>query len=183
MKLTDLEAKINERVAHFKSQLASLRVGFLNLDNVGSLRVAVYDTVMTLREVANLTVASLGEIVVSCWDKSVVAAVEKSLRDLANAGFSVVSDSDLIRLKATALTQEKREALVGEIGQLKEETKVSVRLVRQDQMRTLDEMEEQGEISEDDKFRQRHEVEEVVKKANLEVDRLAEEKRSQVTTL
>ncbi|MFH1896521.1 MAG: ribosome-recycling factor [bacterium] len=183
MKLPDFEQKLQERIAHFKSQLAALRVGFLSLDNIGSLRVVAYGSSMMVRELANLTASGPGELVVACWDKSVIGEVERGLRGINNPGFSVAVDGDLIRLKVTALTQERREALVKEIGRLKEDTKVSIRLVRQDQMRALDEMEEQGEISEDDKFIQRGEVERVVKEANLEVDKLAEEKSCLVTTL
>ena len=149
LKISDLERKIEKKVNFFEERLNALRVGALNLDNIGYLKVNAYGGEMILREVANLTLSSPNEIVISFWDKSVLKDVEKSLREIRNSGFSIIADGDLIRLKASELTKERREALVKEIAQIKEETKVAVRLMRQDQMRSIDEMEEKGEITEE----------------------------------
>ena len=180
MKISDFESKIEKKLDYFKEQLSVLRVGLLNLDNIGSLKIPVYGSQMGLREVANLTSSGPGEIVVAPWDKSVLSDVEKGLRNINNAHFSVVADGDFLRLKASSLTQEKRNELVKEIGGLKEETKVAVRLIRQDQMQSLDEMEDSGEISEDDKFRQKDQIEKIVKKTNTQIEDLAQKKQEQI---
>lgn len=166
-----------------KEQLAALRVGSLSVDSLGVLKVRVYGGEMTLREVANLVSLDPSEVVIEPWDKSIVKDLEESLFALPNPGFSVVSDTGKIRLKASNLTQEKRDDLVREIGRKKEECRVAIRLVRQDEMRSLDEMEENGEISEDEKFRQREEVEKMMKQYNEEIESLAETKQKQVSSI
>ena len=183
MKMDDFEKKLNDKINHFKEQLSALRVGSLSVDSVGNLPIDAYGSVLTLKELANLTFASATEIIVSPWDKSIVGAIETSLRSIHNAGFSIVADSALIRIKASELTQERREALVKEIAQKKEETKVAIRLVRQDQMKSLDEMEENDEISEDEKYQQREQVEETVKKFNDQIEEISQAKQKQISTI
>jgi len=180
LKISDLESKIKKRIAFLEEQLSALRVGALNLGNIGILRISVYGREMSLREVASLTLNGPSEIIVSFWDKSILKDAEKNLREIKNSGFSVIADGDLLRLKASELTTERREALVKEISQLKEETKVAVRLLRQDQMRSLDEMEERGEIAEDERFRKRDQVDKIIKEANSQIDQIASMKQEQV---
>lgn len=183
MKLDIFENKLKEKTTVFKEQINSLRVGGLSVDLIGLIPISVYGSQMVLREVAAILSSGPSELVVDPWDKSIVRDVESSLRSLQNSGFSVVSDGDKIRLKASELTLERRDALVKEISRKKEESKVAIRLIRQDQMRSVDEMEETGEITEDERFRMRDETEKLVKKYNDEIDKLAENKQTQVSSI
>jgi ribosome recycling factor len=96
-------------------------------------------------------------LTVQVWDKSMVKAVEKAIRE-ANLGLNPMADGQTIRVPLPPLTEERRQELTKIAAKYAEEAKISIRNVRRDAMEMLKKLEKDGEISEDEHHRLSEEV-------------------------
>jgi ribosome recycling factor len=113
------------------------------------------------------------------WDNSVVAAVERSIRD-ADLGVSVSADSAGVRVIFPDLTTERRMQLVKLAKSKLEEARVTVRSVRDDVMKEIDAAHKAGEIGEDDKFTKRDAVQKNVDLTNRTLEAHFEKKEEEI---
>ncbi len=145
---------------------------------VEDLKVEVYDSVITLKEVAAITTPEPRQILVSPWDKTVLKEIEKALRA---DGFSPVVDEDFLRVVLPPLTGEVREELMRKVGEQAEEARVSVRIARRKAIEKVDKAKKNKEISEDEEFVQKKKINELVERYNNRIDEISREKSEQLS--
>ena len=160
-----------------KESLATIRTGRASASLVEDLEVEVYETKMRLKELAAIAIPEARQILVTPWDKTVLGVIEKTLQA---AGFNPVVEGDLLRLNLPSLTGEDRERLMGEVGERAEEAKIKVRGVRRKATEEIERLEKEKQLSEDEAFAQKKEIDEEVKEANNKIAELAEEKKRQL---
>lgn len=184
MKIHELKEKIDSRINHLKSELATIRTGHATLSLVEDIKVNAYEgsAPLTVKELATIGVPEPAMITIRPWDLSIIPKIEQAVRN-APGGLSPVTFDDTIRISLPPLSRERREEYVKVVKGKVEETKVEIRQVRQDEMRTLDEMEQNGIISEDERFRTREEVEKIVKDNTARVEQIGKEKEEELLKL
>lgn len=144
-----------------------------------SIKIDSYGTKVPLNQVASVTAEGPRSLRVSPWDKSQVASIEKSITE-ANIGVSASSDEGGVRVSFPELTSEKRETLGRLVNTKHEEARVSLRVARDEVWQDLQKKEKEGDISEDDKFRLKEEMEKIVTEANKELDAMVERKQKDI---
>ncbi|MFY9457528.1 MAG: ribosome recycling factor [Candidatus Spechtbacterales bacterium] len=174
----DLE-KITE---HLKSELAKLRAGRASIDLVENITVEAYNTKMPLNQLASLSSPEPRLIVVKPWDKSIIKDIENALRK-AISGVNPVLDGDTIRIPYPAATEERRRELVKELHRIVEETKIKIRRVREEALEEGKIKEDKKEISEDELFRRRNEVQSAVDKYNKNAEDLGKKKEEEIMAI
>jgi len=181
MKISELRDKVDSRITHLKSDLSTIRTGRANASLVEDIKVAAYDgsPALSIRELATIGIPEPTTITIRPWDLSIIPKIEKAIRDAAG-GLNPVTFDDTIRLVLPSLSQERRLELTKIVKGKVEEAKVEVRQIRQDEMRSIDEMEKNGVISEDERFRTREEVEKIIKDKTLEVEQIGKEKEDEL---
>ncbi|PIS21842.1 ribosome recycling factor [candidate division WWE3 bacterium CG08_land_8_20_14_0_20_41_15] len=175
----DIKDKLNKTVEHLKMELSSIRTGRASISLVENIKVTAYGEEMPLNGVGSVSVPGPQLIVVSPWDKTVIPDIVKGISG-ANIGITPVVDGDRVRLPIPTLSEERRVQLTKLVGEKTESAKISTRTLRQDAMGAIDEMEKNGVISEDVRFKRREEVEELVKKAGADLDLLAKAKKEEL---
>lgn len=177
MKIHDLKEKIESRVSHLKSELATVRTGRANASLVEDIRVEAYEgsPPLAVKELATIGAAEPTTLTIRPWDLSIIPKIEKAIRN-APGGLNPVTFDDTIRLVLPSLSQERRLELTKIVKSKVEESKIEIRQIRQDEMQSINEMEENGVISQDERFKTREEVEKIVKEKTLEVEQIAKEK-------
>lgn len=135
--------------SHFQSELNKIRTGRASVNLVDSVMVEAYGTRMHLQEVASISSPDPTLIVISPWDKSLMAAIEKGVHQ-AEIGLSPVVDSEVVRLPIPALTQEKRQELVKLVSKKLEEAKIMLRNARSEVKQLIESQKDESGISEDD---------------------------------
>jgi ribosome recycling factor len=110
--------------------------------------VSAYGGVSPLSQVASVTVSDTRMLSVNVWDKTVVGAVDRAIRE-SGLGLNPIMDGQTLRIPIPALNEERRVELTKIAGKYAEAARVAVRNVRRDGMDTLKKMEKAGEISED----------------------------------
>jgi ribosome recycling factor len=129
---------------------------------IESVLVDAYDSKMSIRELGTITVMDSQNLAVSPWDKSILKAIAKAIRE-SGLGLNPIDEPDRVRVPVPALTEERRTELARIVSGKIEECKNSLRNVRQDAMKYIDKDFADKNISEDEKFTQKEEVEKTIK--------------------
>jgi ribosome recycling factor len=177
--LTDLRESITKAQEALKRELAKVRTGRASSVMLEGVRVDYYGTITPLTQMASITVLDARMLTVKPWDKSVMKAVEKAIRE-ADLGFNPSIDSDVIRVPVPQLTEERRKDMVKIARKHGEECKVAIRSSRREAMELLDSVKDDGGASEDDVDRGKKKVEEVVSEGTKGVDSIVSHKERDV---
>ena len=177
--LKELQSSVAKAHEALKRELVTLRAGRANPSLLDSIRVDYYGTQTQLSQMANVNVPEPRMLTVKPWDKSMIKAVEKALRE-SDLGLNPMPDGDLIRIPLPPLTQERRKEFVKIARKYGEECKVSVRKARHDALDILNEMDTAGEASADDIDRAKKKAEEIVSEANKHTDGLVTNKEKDI---
>ena len=175
MKLQDVKLKISLTIDFLTEEVGAIRTGQATPKLVEGIVVDVYGSKMKILELASIS-ADAGVISISPWDKSNIDAIAKAVES-GKMGFVPNTDSDRVIINVPPLTQDRRQEFIKLVGEKVENAKISIRNIRQDAMKSLDEMENNSVISEDEKNTQKSQIEEEVKKANEQVITIGEEKK------
>jgi ribosome recycling factor len=147
--LTDLQKRMDGAIVAFQHELAGLRTGRASASLVDTLMVEAYGTRMPLTQVGTVSVPEPRLISIQVWDKAMIQAVDRSIRE-ANLGLNPVADGQLIRVPIPELTTERRKELVKIAHKYAEGARVAVRNVRRDGMDRLKKAEKDGDIGQDE---------------------------------
>jgi len=147
--LDDLKQRMEASLDAFKKELAGLRTGRANSAMLDPVMVEAYGSHMPLNQVGTVSVPEPRLLTVQVWDKGLVKATEKGIRD-ANLGLNPQSDGQVIRVPVPDLNQERRVELTKIASKYAESTRVAVRNVRRDGMDTLKKQEKDKQIAEDE---------------------------------
>ena len=154
--LSKFQERMDRAITALKEEFSGLRTGRANVGLVEPIHVEAYGSSVPLNSVGAISVPEPRMISVSVWDKGLVIAVEKAIRN-ANLGLNPITDGTTLRIPIPPLTEERRRDLAKLAGKYAEQQRVAVRNVRREAMEELKKLEKSGEISEDD--RKRHETE------------------------
>ena len=169
--VSDTEEKFQATIEHLKSELATIRSSQTSPSLVEDIEVSAYDGSYPLKELAAISVPEPNLILIQPWDHSIVENIESALNQ-SNLGVSPAVDGANIRLAIPALSQERREEMVRKVGEIVEETRVAIRNIRQDKMKSLDNLEENGKISEDERDRTRKQIQSIVDDHNEQIEKI-----------
>jgi ribosome recycling factor len=146
---TDLARRMDGALETLRREFAGLRTGRASPALLEPVRVEAYGSEVPLAQVGTVAVPEARMITVQVWDRSLVGAVERAIRD-AGLGLNPASDGQLVRVPIPILTAERRNELAKAAGRYAEGARVAVRGVRRDGMEQVRAAEKKGVISQDD---------------------------------
>ncbi|KQP46452.1 ribosome-recycling factor [Brevundimonas sp. Leaf280] len=171
--------RMDRSVAALKEEFSGLRTGRANAGLLEPVRVEAYGSASPLTAVAAISVPEPRMISVSVWDKGMVVAVEKAIRN-ANLGLNPIVDGQTLRIPVPPLTEERRKDLVKLAGKYAEQQKISVRNVRRDANDDLKKAEKAGEISQDEQKKMETEVQKDTDAAIKRIDETLKTKEQEI---
>jgi len=177
--LKELKRRMDGAIAAFKSDIASLRTGRASANILDPVTVEAYGSRMPLNQVANITVPEPRMLTVSVWDKSMVGAVERSIRE-SNLGLNPIVDGQNLRIPLPELNEERRRSLVKVAHEYAEKAKVAIRHVRRDGMDGLKKAEKDGVIGQDESRSLSERVQKMTDETISDVDRLLADKEKEI---
>jgi ribosome recycling factor len=175
----DLTRRMDGALETLRREFAGLRAGRAHPALLEPVRVMAYGTEMPLNQVGTVGTPEPRMLTVQVWDKSMVSAVEKAIRD-AGLGLNPASDGMLIRVPIPQLTTERRNELAKMAHKYAEGAKVSVRGVRRDGMEQIKAWEKKHEIGEDDAKHWSDEVQKLTDQYIKRVDDALAEKEKDI---
>ena len=169
----DIERRMEGALASLATEFSGLRTGR------ASIKVPAYGGVSPLSQVASVTVTDTRMLSVNVWDKTVVGAVDRAIRE-SGLGLNPIMDGQTLRLPIPALNEERRGELTRIAGKYAEAARVAVRNVRRDGMDGLKKMEKAGEIGEDRARSLADEVQKLTDTFVARVDEMVKAKEAEI---
>jgi len=166
-------------LSSLKSEFGGLRTGRANASLLDNIMVSAYGSDVPLNQVGSVSVPESRMLMVSVWDKTQVAAVDKALRT-SNLGLNPIMDGQTLRIPMPPLTEERRRDLTKVAGQYAESAKIAVRNVRRDAMDTLKKLEKDGDMSEDEQKAHEGDVQKATDDIIKEIDTTLETKSAEI---
>ncbi|MEO1100895.1 MAG: ribosome recycling factor [Pseudomonadota bacterium] len=145
----DLKRRMEGAIGSLSTEFQGLRTGRASVNLLDAVVVPAYGSKMPLNQVGSVSVPDARMIAVNIWDKELVGAADRAIRD-AGLGLNPVIDGTNLRIPIPPLNEERRTELTKVAGKYAEAARVAVRNIRRDGMDALKKMEKDGEISEDD---------------------------------
>jgi len=177
--LNDLKRRMDGAINAFKSDIASLRTGRASANVLDPVMVEAYGSRVPLNQVANITVPESRMLGVSIWDKSMVNAVDRAIRE-SNLGLNPIVDGQNLRIPLPELNEERRKSLVKVAHDYSEKAKIAVRNVRRDGMDSLKKAEKDGDIGQDISRSQSERVQKITDEMISDIDRLLADKEKEI---
>lgn len=172
----------NDVLKHFSADLQHVRTGRAAPSLIEAIAVQAYGSTMRIQELAAITAPEAQTLVIQPWDTSVIRAIETALRE-CDFHFNPVVDGQILRINFPPLTEEKRRDLVKIVNQKAEEARISVRKIREEQLKKAKDLEKKGELSEDELFRFEKEMQAATEDANAKIKSKVEAKEKELMTI
>ena len=144
----DLDRRMDGAVEALRRELVGLRAGRASASLLEPVVVEAYGADMPLNQVGTISVPESRMLSVQVWDKGLVKAVEKAIRD-SGLGLNPAAEGQTVRVPIPALTEERRIEFTKVAGKYAEDARIAVRNVRRHAMDELKRGEKDGDISQD----------------------------------
>ncbi|TXI43673.1 ribosome recycling factor [Methylophilus sp.] len=171
------EQKMHKSLESLKTDLAKIRTGRAHTGLLDHVMVEYYGSMVTVSQVANINLGDARTLNVQPYEKNMIGKVEKAIRD-CDLGLNPATNGDLIRVPMPMLTEERRRDLTKIVRAEGEGAKVAIRNVRRDANDALKKLIKDKAISEDDERRAQEEVQKMTDKAVIEVDKILQQKET-----
>ena len=180
--MNDLKPKLEKIAAHLKSEITGLRTGRATPSLVEDLEIDYYGVKTPLKAVASISSPDPKQLVIQPWDKNAMQPIEKAIQ-VSSLGLNPIAEKDAIRLAIPPLTEERRKELVKLLHRYLEDARIAVRREREDALREIDHKAKAKEISEDEKFRRKNEIQKLVDEFNKKIEERGAAKEKEIMTV
>ncbi|MEJ8574634.1 ribosome recycling factor [Microbaculum marinum] len=177
--LADLKRRMQGAVNVLRTEFSGLRTGRASINILDPVMVEAYGSPMPLNQVATITVPEARMIGVNVWDRSLIGAVDKAIRE-ADLGLNPVVDGQNLRIPIPELNAERRQEIVKLAHKYAEQARVAVRHVRRDGMEHLKRLEKDHTISQDEHRQYSDDVQKLTDGFVAEIDEALATKEKEV---
>jgi ribosome recycling factor len=162
-----------------EGEIAKIRTSRASPALVEDIEVGAFGSKFPLKQLGAISTPSTNQIVIQPWDSSYIEPIEKAIAS-SGLGMSAVVDKNLIRLNLPLLTEEYRHALSKTLNEKAEQTKQTIRRQREDCWNKIQDAQKAKQISEDDKFRGKDELQKLIDDYNEKIKNLIEKKKQEI---
>lgn len=180
--IADLKPKYKGVINHLKEQLSVMRTGRANPSMVESVSVKAYDSTMKVKELASIKTEDSKTLIVDPFDDNVLQAIEKGIHE-SDIGLSPSVDGKIIRLNVPQMTEENRKEIVKTMRERLEDAKIKIRQIREEARDEVNKMEQDGDISEDEKYKILDEIDTVTREYTDKIDQIGDDKEEEIMTV
>src|SRR6056297_879868 len=173
------EKKMEKSFQNTKEDLNTVRTGRARPSLVENIIVNYYGSATPIQQMAKVVAPEPRQLVIEPWDKSAIENVEKAIMK-ENLGLTPNNDGNLIRINIPQLTEERRKELVKVINEKSEDGRIAIRNIRREANDQLENLEEDGEISEDNYHRGLDNIQELTDEYIEKIDKLLERKKDEI---
>lgn len=180
--INKIKPQLEKTIEYLKNELAGLQVGRATPSLLENLEIEAYDQKMPLKDLAVIQTPEPRLIVIRPWDKEIVKNIESAIRK-SNLKLSPITEGNFIRLTIPPLSEERRKEIVKILQEKVEECRISIRRHREDVWQEIQSLEKIKEISEDDKFKAKDELQKMIDEYNKKIEDIKKKKESEIMTV
>jgi len=180
--LVQARTRMEKAVDDFRRELAGIRTGRANVALLDHVRVDYHGTQLPINQLGTVTVPDPMMLVISPWDPGAVPLIDKAIRT-SDLGLNPTNDGKVIRLPVPSLTEERRKDLVKHLHKVLENHRTAVRNVRRDIKETIEHLEKEKKVSEDERKRSVEELDKITHSETKKIEELSAAKEKEVLEL
>ncbi len=177
--LEDGRDRMDKAIVACHNEFNTVRTGRASTALLDRISVDYYGTRTPLKQLANISAPEARLLVITPYDKSAIKEVEHAIME-SELGLNPNNDGNVIRLSIPELTEERRRELVKIVKGLAENSKVAVRNIRRHVIHDLEELQKEGEISEDELRRTKDEMQKLTDKHIEKIDEMLKHKEGEI---
>jgi len=177
--MTEIAKRMDGALEAFRKELAGLRTGRAHANLMDPVMVEAYGQQMHLNQVGTVSVPEPRLITVTVWDKAMVKAVDRAIRE-SGLGLNPQTEGTLIRIPMPEMTADRRKELTKVAHKYAEQTRIAVRNVRRDGMERLKKEEKASTISQDEHRRLSDEIQQMTDKHIATIDQTLAAKEKEI---
>ena len=177
--LSDASTKMQKAVDVAKEDFAAIRTGRAHPSMFAKISVDYYGAFTPLSQLATIQVPEARMAIVTPFDKSAMASVEKAIRD-SDLGVNPATDGAVIRVNFPQLTEERRKEYIKVAKNKAEESRVTIRNIRRTAKEAMEKLEKDGHIGKDEVARGEKDLEKVTSDHVAKIDELLKHKEAEL---
>ena len=177
--IENMEQQMMDALDALERDFSAYRTGKASPALVENIMVSYYGTMTRLRDIAGITTPEARLLVIQPWDPNALVEIEKAL-NTADIGISPVNDGRILRLPVPDLSEERRRALIKQVGKRVEEAKVELRNYRRAANEEIKRAEKESEVTEDERDGLLEEVQKTTDDYMKQIDTIARKKEAEL---
>lgn len=174
-----IKPELNKVIGFLERELARIRTSRATPSLVEDIVCDCFGQRFPLKQLAAISIPESKQILIQPWDKSYLEGIIKAL-ERTGIGANPIVDKDSIRINLPPLTEEYRKDLLRLISEKQEEARKTIRRWREKSWDEIQEKFREGKIREDDKFRAKDELQELVDEYNEKIKEIGERKKQEI---
>ena len=178
----DAQARMGKSIDSLRHDLVRIRTGRASTTLVDGIKVSYYGADTPLDQVASVSLADSRTIIITPWEKTLVAPIEKALM-ASDLGITPTTAGTVIRLNMPPLTEERRRDLAKLVGHEGENAKIAIRNVRRDALQQIKDLLKEKVITEDDESRADDDIQKFTDRAVKDIDAVVRAKEEELMAL
>jgi len=177
--IQNIKPELDKVIGFLEKELSKIRTSRATPSLVEDVVVDCFGQKFPLKQLAAISTPEAKQILIQPWDKSYIEGIVSAL-EKTGIGANPIVDKDVVRINLPPLNEEYRKNLARTISEKEEQSRRTIRKWREEVWSEVQEKTKQGEIREDDKFRAKDELQELVDEYNKKIEELGENKKREI---
>jgi len=178
--IKEIRPELEKVLNYLERELQKIRTERASPSLVEDIEAECFGQRFTLKQLAAISVPKPREIVIQPWDKSYIEGIAKALERNSRVGVSPIVDQNAIRINLPPLSEEFRKELMRFVTEKQEEVKKTIRRWRDEAWRQIQEGFREGKIREDDKFKGKDELQDLVEEFHEKIEEMVKKKKAEI---
>ena len=177
--IKSIEPELEKAVDFTQKKLASLRTGRATPALVEDIKADCFGQMLPIKQLAAISVLSAKQLLIQPWDKSYIEGIEQAIMREAS-GLSLIPEGSNIIVNVPPMSEELRKELIKVVAQTEDGAKKTIRKFRDEAWSEIQEKTREGLIREDDKYKGKDKLQELVDKYNKKIDEIVDRKKAEL---
>lgn len=175
-----IKPKMDKSIGFLEKELQKIRTERASPSLVENIEVDCFGQRFPLKQLATISISQSREIVIQPWDKSYIEEIVNALEKNTSVGAAPIVDKNIIRIRLPSLSEEFRKDLIRFASEKQETVRKTIRKWRDEAWREIQDAEQDGKISEDDKFKGKDKLQELIDEYHEKVEEMIENKKKEI---
>jgi ribosome recycling factor len=177
--INQIKPEMEKAISFLERELAQIKTGRPSPALVEKIEVDYYGKKLFLRELASISVEGSRQLLIQPWDKEIILNIERAILG-SGLGLNPVVEGGAIRISFPPLSEEFRKELLKILNEKLEACRFTIRRWREEAWRKIQKGFREGEIREDDKYRAKDELQDLIDQYNEKINQLGEQKKKEI---
>ncbi len=177
--ITKIKPELEKVMNFLEGEVAKIRTSRATPSLVEDIIVECFGQRFPLKQLAAISIPEPKQILIQPWDKSYIESICSALTK-TGIGANPIVDKDIIRIILPPLTEEYRKNLLRFLSEKKEQARQTVRRWRDEAWNEIQKKFREGSIREDDKFRAKNELQELIDEYNEKIEQIGDKKKKEI---